>query len=239
MKLIFIRHGDPDYANDSLTEKGVKEATLLAQRVKSWENITQIYASPKGRAQKTASYSLNAMGRDAITFEWLREFSYDVTSPGRGFKHVPWDFYPTYWKIQPILYDKDNWASAEIFEGTDVKKDSIWVYENFDKLLSEYGYVRNNQGIYEVDHENDDTTLVFFCHLGISYLLIGHLLGIAPTVLWHTFFTAPTSVTIIGSEEMEKGYANFRIQVMGDTSHLRFGNEPVSKSGYFTNCFDK
>ena len=33
MKIIFIRHGDPDYVNDSLTEKGIREAKLLAKRV--------------------------------------------------------------------------------------------------------------------------------------------------------------------------------------------------------------
>lgn len=26
MKIIFIRHGDPDYVNDTLTEKGRREA---------------------------------------------------------------------------------------------------------------------------------------------------------------------------------------------------------------------
>ena len=32
MKLIFIRHGEPDYEADSLTEKGWREAELLAKR---------------------------------------------------------------------------------------------------------------------------------------------------------------------------------------------------------------
>lgn len=48
MRIIFIRHGDPDYVNDSLTEKGVREAELLAKRVAKWENITQFYCSPLG-----------------------------------------------------------------------------------------------------------------------------------------------------------------------------------------------
>ena len=33
MKLIIIRHGDPDYSIDSLTEKGWKEAEYLADRI--------------------------------------------------------------------------------------------------------------------------------------------------------------------------------------------------------------
>ena len=30
MKLLFVRHGEPDYEHDSLTEKGDREASLLA-----------------------------------------------------------------------------------------------------------------------------------------------------------------------------------------------------------------
>ena len=31
MRIIFVRHGEPDYTDDSLTEKGKKEAKLLAK----------------------------------------------------------------------------------------------------------------------------------------------------------------------------------------------------------------
>mgnify|MGYP003377265772 FL=1 len=54
MRLIFIRHGDPDYEKDSLTEKGWKEAALLAERAALWD-ISDIYCSPLGRAKATAS----------------------------------------------------------------------------------------------------------------------------------------------------------------------------------------
>ena len=37
MRIIFVRHGDPDYANDTLTEKGWREAALLAERVSGWD----------------------------------------------------------------------------------------------------------------------------------------------------------------------------------------------------------
>ena len=31
MQFLIIRHGDPDYVHDSLTEKGFREAELLAR----------------------------------------------------------------------------------------------------------------------------------------------------------------------------------------------------------------
>ena len=37
MRLILIRHGDPDYEHDTLTSKGRREAALLAERTKTWK----------------------------------------------------------------------------------------------------------------------------------------------------------------------------------------------------------
>ena len=50
MKLIIIRHGDPDYEHDSLTQKGVREAQLLSDRI-SQLDVKAFYCSPLGRAQ--------------------------------------------------------------------------------------------------------------------------------------------------------------------------------------------
>ena len=46
MRIIFVRHAEPDYANDTLTEKGWREAALLAERVSGWD-VTDFYVSPK------------------------------------------------------------------------------------------------------------------------------------------------------------------------------------------------
>ena len=54
MRIIFVRHGEPDYTTDTLNEKGKREAELLANRAKDW-NIKDIYVSPFGRAQQTAA----------------------------------------------------------------------------------------------------------------------------------------------------------------------------------------
>lgn len=62
MKLLIIRHADPDYSIDSLTEKGRREAELLADRLCRME-IAAFYVSPLGRAQDTASYTLKRMGK--------------------------------------------------------------------------------------------------------------------------------------------------------------------------------
>ena len=39
MKLLIVRHGDPDYTIDSLTEKGWREAEFLSERLTKLETF--------------------------------------------------------------------------------------------------------------------------------------------------------------------------------------------------------
>ena len=56
MKIYLIRHGDPDYENDTITPQGHKEARALVAYLKN-EGIGRIFSSPRGRAQDTAAYT--------------------------------------------------------------------------------------------------------------------------------------------------------------------------------------
>lgn len=248
MRIIFIRHGDPDYQNDTLTEKGIREATLLSERVAKWDNITQFYCSPLGRAQKTASYSLKKTGREAVTYEWLKEFSYFIDDPITGRHGVPWDFMPEYWTQIPQMYDKEGWKETEIYRSNpELLPAYEEVCQGLDNLLATYGYQRHNNYYVTKPKEaiscglaaDSQDTIVIFCHLGITCMMMSHLLGISPAILLHGFYLAPTSVTILGSEERMNGNAFFRAQVMGDTSHLLHGGEPISAAGYFTELFQQ
>ena len=73
MKLVFVRHGDPDYVHDSLTERGKVEAEILSGRIAELK-VRKFYCSPLGRAEETAKYTLEKIGKNAITCDWLREF---------------------------------------------------------------------------------------------------------------------------------------------------------------------
>ena len=49
MRLILVRHGDPNYELDCLTELGHEQAKVVAQRLME-EGIEKIFCSPQGRA---------------------------------------------------------------------------------------------------------------------------------------------------------------------------------------------
>lgn len=234
MRLIFIRHGDPDYSIDSLTTKGWIEAELLSKRTSKWD-VKDFYCSPLGRARDTASFTLKKMNREAIICDWLKEFYIPVKDPVTGGDRIPWDFMPSYWTKEAKLYHKDEWFHAPIMETGNVKESYEKVCRSFDDLLDTYGYKREG-GVYKTAKGNNET-IVFFCHLGLICVLMSHLLGITPPQLWQGFFLAPSSVTVLTSEERIPGEAYFRCQVLGDTKHLSDGGELISGSGYFADIF--
>jgi len=235
MKLIFIRHGDPNYAIDSLTEKGWKEAEILGEKIAQMD-VKEFFVSPLGRAKDTAAVTLDKMNRTAIQKEWLREFAVRMERPEIPGKLQPvWDWLPQDWMAEEKYFHYDTWYDTDIMREHGVEEEYKWICENFDGLLAELGYRREGK-LYRVERQNADT-FVFFCHFGLECALLGHLLSVSPMILWHCTCAAPTSVTTVVTEERREGIASFRTLTFGDISHLYAKNEPPAFSGRFCECF--
>ena len=250
MKIMIIRHGAPDYVNDSLLPEGREEARLLAEFL-SKKEITDFYVSPLGRAQATARYTLDRMGRTAETLDWLREFPAKLRhweteellkacptpwDTSFGEERICWDILPSYWTEVEDFYHKDNWRNTELCAHSDMPQVYDHVVQSLDKLLEKYGYVREGNH-YKVVKSSGDT-VAFFCHFGVECILLSHLLGISPFVLWHTFVATPTSVTLLNTEEREQGFAIFRASCFGDTSHLALGHREPTFFGRYCERFE-
>ena len=218
MKLLIIRHGDPDYEHDGLTETGRREAALLAKRIAPLP-IRDYFVSPLGRAKATAAPTLELAGRTATELDWLREFSIPINRPDLDWpSFVPWDWLPQDWLSDPRLLTYDRWQENEIMQEGGVGEAYDRVTQAFDELLARYGYEREGL-LYRVREPNEDT-LAFFCHLGLGCLLMSHLMNCSPMVLWQGTVIAPSSVSVIRTEERRPGFAAFRAASIGDVSHL-------------------
>jgi probable phosphoglycerate mutase len=235
MKLVIVRHGDPDYVADSLTEKGWKEATFLAERL-SKLTVRDFYVSPLGRAKDTASLTLKKLGRTATECEWLREFPVHINRPDRPDCPIVWDWLPQDWTIVEDYYRYDKWYDTEIMREAHVKEEYDRVTGNFDALLAKYGYIREGH-YYRVEQSNEDT-LVFFCHFGLEAVLLSHLLSVSPMILWHGMCAAPSSVTVLTTEERRQGIASFRMSLFGDISHLYANDEPPAFAARFCETYE-
>lgn len=235
MKIIIVRHGDPDYSIDSLTPTGWREAALAADKLSKLD-IKAFYVSPLGRAQDTAKCTLEKMNRTATTYEWLREFAPRIVRPDRPDDiSISWDWLPQDWTAEPLYYDSDKWGDTEVMRAGKVKEEYDWVCKGLDEVLASHGYVRENN-YYRVKEANNDT-IVFFCHFGAECVLLSHLLHVSPMILWHGFCAAPSSITTIYSEERREGIASFRVAEFGDISHLYAAGEEPSFAARFCECY--
>lgn len=235
MRLLIVRHGDPDYSIDSLTEKGWKEAEYLSERLSKLD-VKDFYVSPLGRAKDTASFTLKKMNRTAVECDWLREFDVLIDRPDVTDRQKRlWDWLPQDWTQDERFYQYDHWYENERLQQSDAKGYYNYVTGKFDKLLAEHGYVREGHH-YRVEKPNEDT-LVFFCHFGLECVLLAHLIGASPMVLWHGFCAAPSSVTTVNTEERREGIASFRISAFGDISHLYVHDEPPAFAARFCEMY--
>jgi probable phosphoglycerate mutase len=253
MKLIFIRHGDPDYTNDTLTEKGRQEAEILAGDIERF-GIDDAYVSPLGRAAATAKYSLDKLGLSGTTLDWLKEFPALVDPNaaeqvrqayrtelrtglcGRYEKRIIWDVLPSYYGSHPELFDYNLWKESELVKNSNAAEQYDHVVSSFNRLLSEYGYEKNGSTF--TVKGGSDKTVVFFCHFGITSVLLSSLWNISPFVILQFLAMAPTSVTVLATEEREKGIAIFRGLQIGDISHLNAASVEPSFSARFCERFE-
>ena len=238
------------------SSKGVQEALLLSERVTKW-NVQDFFVSPLGRAQKTAELAMKNLNRKAETLNWLQEFYYPIADEKSGGKRIAWDWMPEDFYSEEKYFSKDLWHQTKAMKSGNMEEHYNEVCGGFDSVLKRYGYERKSQSSsiytcspnftkdssYVDTHLNacqknlDDRNLVFFCHLGVMFVLLSHLTGISPVQLWQGFFVAPTSVTVLGAEERVPGEVVFRTQMLGDCTHLISNKEPPSSSGFFGNVF--
>lgn len=236
MKLLLVRHAEPDYSVDSLTQKGWREAELLAARLGALTDVEAVYVSPLGRARDTAALTLRRLGMQAETLPWLAEFRGRTMDPDRQRMSCSWDFRPRRWKSQPQLKSETEWLDAPLMQGSNVAE--VWreTREGLDALLARHGYVHDGP-VYRAEN-NRRGTILCFCHYAIATAMLAWLTEMPPVPLWQGLFMAPSSVTKLVTEERVKGEVIWRCEGYGDLSHLWAAGERPSTAGLFAEVYD-
>ena len=224
MKITIIRHAEPDYENNTITQKGFKEAELLGQFLKD-EKIDYIYSSPLNRAKYTA---------DAIV-KYNETKTYKVLDFLSEFSPFMWDRSISCLSSDDRLYDKERWLEVDAMNNPEILNRYKYVQKEFSALLEKHGYKKN--GIYYDVLKANHYNLVFTCHFGLESYLLSELLNITVNALLNHTCAAPSSITTVYSEEREKGKAIFRMQSFGCFPHLIKNNEPASFMARFDEVY--
>jgi len=216
LRIFLIRHADPDYVNDHLTETGHREAAALGKRMAA-TGLDELYVSPLGRAQVTAGYISQQTGVPIRTERWTCELDW----PGitlNGERKAIWDFpgesLPEISGGRRMWDDtSDHWLKQE---------DYGWRFDELrmasDVFLLRHNFRREN-GLYRIEGPSPKNVAVV-CHGGFGLAWLAHLLQLPLSLAFTSFWIAPSSVTTILFEQRSEQYAVPRCIGLSDISHL-------------------
>ena len=222
MRLYIIRHADPDYANDTITPAGHREAAALARRLTAI-GLDRIYCSPLGRARATMQYTADLTGIAPVIEPWTAELPWRIMTEASP--HATWNIDGHLLRTLPCPewdHGVQHFPLLERLGRVESDPPQPQAYEALcaasDGFLASLGYER--EGVcYRVVRPNTERVAVF-CHGGLGLTWLSHLLHVPLAVAWSSFFLWPSSVTTILMDERVPGVATPRCIGLAETAHL-------------------
>lgn len=220
MLLYIVRHGEPIYGPDTLTELGREQARAVADRF-AIHGLDRIYSSPQGRARETAQPTADRLGLDVTILPWTREIWPELALPQPdGSLRFAMGLPGSCLRSEENHDLGEKWHEMEVLKPIEAKKayEKI-VVENSDILLRSLGYEREREGVYKILHENNER-IALFCHGGFTLTWLPHLLAIPPHLFWASFAVTHTGVTLIEFKDDGTGHACPKCLFFGDMAHI-------------------
>ena len=228
MKIIFVRHGHPDYRKDCLTEIGHLHGKAVAERLRR-EKIDRICSSSCGRARETAEHIAVYHDLPVETFDFIREIGWGSIDGTELFKNGhPW------FTVDDMIANGESLHDPEFeknprFSNNKVIYDVKRIGDGFDEWLLDLGYKREGE-YYRVLRKNDDN-VIMVSHGGASSAALAHLFSL-PFLLTLSIVRADyTAITIVSLEGEEGKLALPRFDMMNDSKHI----QGIEAEKYFGN----
>jgi len=239
MLLYIIRHGEPDYSTDSLTETGKKQANALAERLCT-HGFDEIYSSPLGRAVQTAQPTCDRLKLPYKIEDWMSEgLAWDDFSVTDDDGKRDWAFSCQNTKLINKDYSYDDWFTNPVFSSC---KSALGGYQRItkcsDDFLARLGYKREGK-LYKGISPNEKR-IAAFCHHGFGTAWLSHLLLIPPNIFWSSFDIVHSSVTILLFRNNPDGYTAPTCICLSDISHIYKEKLPLKGPiRFFDDCTEK
>lgn len=219
MLLYIIRHGDPIYSTDSLTERGHEQARAVAKRMVA-SGINRVFSSPMGRAKMTAEPTCKALGLECGIEDWAHEIEDERLTPfPDGVRKSVSRVQNTYYRENGnIDLTYENAYECQGFCESEMKTAVSRIEAGGRDFLERLGY-REENGVYRILRKNEDR-VALFCHAAMGRAWISTLLHIPIHLMWSGFSYTHTGVTVIEFENNENGFTAPRCLCFSDMSHL-------------------
>lgn len=219
MLLYIVRHGDPIYETDSLTERGKLQAEAVGKRMFD-AKIDRIFSSPMGRAMETAEPACRLLGLEKNIEEWTHELGAERITPFPDGNPKSITFVQNTYFLENganELSYKDSFDCPGINQ-SQMKSAASYIEERGKDFLRRLGYQEEN-GVYRI-LKNNEERVALFCHVGFAKTWLSSLLHIPFHIMWASFDYTHTGVTVIEFKNNENGITAPRCLCYSDVSHL-------------------
>ena len=227
MLLYYIRHGDPIYEPDSLTQLGHEQAEALAHRLALF-GVDEIYSSTSNRAIETAKPTADALGLEIHTLDFLNENYLDGLKLPKSDGGLDWLW--AHSEYSQILASREvralgeDWYSHSSLRCFGFEKVLEPINDQLDDFLASLGYEHDKEkGLYRVTADNREKRVAVFAHECMGKIVMSHLLDI-PFPSYSLHFDMHTSgLTVIKFNsffEKVNNYARARVLTLSNDSHL-------------------
>ena len=219
MRIIFVRHGEPNYEKDCLTPLGKIQAEAAAERLRD-EGIDAIYSSPFGRAMETAEITAKQLGIGPVR---VLDFMHELYWGSVSGKPLFADGHP--WNIADELsrtgwdLTRTDWPEHPYFADNRVTESALEVAGKTDGWLASLGYERD--GAYYRCMKENDRTVALFSHGGSSVAMIARILNLPFPYLCATMHFHFTGITILRFDRREGSRVLPCLELVNDGAHIR------------------
>ncbi len=222
MILYYVRHGDPIYDPDSLTELGKKQAEALAPRFARL-GLNEIYSSTSIRAIKTAEPTAKALGLKVTLLPWAHEnLAFDDFSVKEG-EGRNWSFFNKEFKqkaLAPAVRAMgENWHLHPHFQTENFTRGVNRVNAQVDEFFLNQGYVHDREKANFRALKKNEKRIAFFAHEGFAKAFFSSLLDIPYPVIALKTDMGHSGVTVVYFDEREEEFFP-RVMQWSDSSHL-------------------
>ena len=221
MRIVLIRHGDPNYEKDCITELGHKQVKVAAQRLLK-EGIEEIYSSPLGRARQTAQAFSDASGiKEIKILDFIQEIRFGREGELYDNKWNPWLGVNALVREGKDVQSED-WREYPVFKENFATEDADKIAVEADKWLEELGYKR--EGFYYRNTRKDDTekTIAIFCHGGSSAAFMARVLNQTFPYMCGVLLRFPhTTISVLRFDNTPGALTLPIIELLNDDRHLK------------------
>ena len=220
MLLYIVRHGDPVYSTDSLTERGKLQAEAVGQRIFD-SKIDKIYSSPMGRARMTAEPAARLLGLGINIEDWAYEIGDErLTYFPDGEKRKSVSFVQnSYFRDNgDINLSYEDSYKCKVLADTELEKGVKRVADGGRGFLEKLGYKEEN-GVYKIIKPNEEK-VALFCHAALTRAWLSQLLHIPIHIVWAGVTPSHTGITVLEFKNYENGYTAPKLLCFSDVGHL-------------------